>query len=113
MTKRTSSEVLFGLGDILLDSRKVMNGRISVNEVGNLQASIDNLVSVSEASRRGVSWLAQQAESGQEKVILRNGKPVAAFVGLEILAAVKRAQVLEAELEQLSTLAGRLIGFVV
>ncbi len=41
-----------------------------------------NLISISEASKLGVSKLARDAASGREQILLRNNKPVAAVIGI-------------------------------
>lgn len=78
-----------------------MDGRIGVSESGNVQIAIDNLISVGEASRKGVSWLAHQAESGQDMVILRNGKPAAAVVGAYTMRRLAYVEELESKQAQL------------
>lgn len=45
----------------------------------------NDLISVSEAGRIGVSALVKAVERGEKPVIMRNNKPVAAFVGIEAL----------------------------
>ena len=40
-----------------------------------------DLISISEATKRGVSALVREAEAGRQQVVVRNSKPVAAVVG--------------------------------
>jgi len=42
-----------------------------------------DFISVTEASRLGVSGLIKEAESGRERFVLRNNKPVAVVIGFE------------------------------
>ena len=49
----------------------------------------DDLISVSEANRLGVSGLIRDAEKGHDRVVLRNNKPVAAVVGMDRLARLE------------------------
>ena len=44
-----------------------------------------NLVSISEATKRGISKLASDAANGREQILMRNNKPVAAVVGMDRL----------------------------
>lgn len=62
----------------------------------------DHLLPISEANAKGISRLAADAESGQEWVLLRNSKPVAAVVGM---GKMKRLQELEDLEEDLRLLA--------
>lgn len=63
-----------------------------------------NLISISEASKLGVSSLVREAEAGREQVLLRNNKPVAAVVGMERL---EHLQQLEEDLLDVSMAAAR------
>jgi antitoxin (DNA-binding transcriptional repressor) of toxin-antitoxin stability system len=49
-----------------------------------------NLISISEANKLGVSALVRGAETGQERVVLRNNTPVAAVVSIERLEELQR-----------------------
>lgn len=48
-----------------------------------------NLISVSEASNRGVSGLVADAESGTTQVIIRNSKPAAAVISIAELDRIE------------------------
>lgn len=65
-----------------------------------------DLLSVSDASRMGVSALIHRAEMGQEPVILRNNKPVAAVVSIERL---DRMQQMEEDTADIALVLARLI----
>ena len=56
------------------------------------------LVSVSEASRRGVSWLVNEAAEGRTPVVLSHNRPVAAVVGLETMERLQRLDEMESDL---------------
>jgi len=66
----------------------------------------DDLISIANASRLGVSALAREAEEGRERVLLRNGTPVAAIVGIERFEGLQRA---EDDLLDLSLVAARMM----
>ena len=66
-------------------------------------ASVRTL-SVTDAASRGVSSLVASAESGQDVVVERRGKPVAVVVGMDRLA---RLDTLESELRDISLLLTR------
>ncbi|MDO8732973.1 MAG: type II toxin-antitoxin system prevent-host-death family antitoxin [Actinomycetota bacterium] len=61
-------------------------------------------LSVTDAASRGVSSLVASAESGQDVVVERRGKPVAVVVGMGRLARLDK---LESELRDISLLLAR------
>ena len=65
-----------------------------------------DLISVSEASKIGISGLVKAAERGEQRVVIRNGKPVAAVVSIESL---QRAEELEERLLDVSLALTRLL----
>ena len=71
-------------------------------------AQIDtaNLLSISEANKRGISALVREAEKGHEQVVLRNNKPVAAVVSMERL---EQLQNLEDDLLDISLATARML----
>ncbi len=52
----------------------------------------DDLISIANASKVGISALVRDAEEGRDRVVLRNNRPVAAVVGIERLEQWKRAE---------------------
>ena len=68
-----------------------------------------DLISVTDASKRGVSALINEAESGQQRVVLRNNKPVAAVVGMESVERLSRLDELEDDLRLLSVALARTV----
>ncbi len=64
----------------------------------------DDLVSVSEATRRGISGLLRDVEGGREPVIVRNNQPVAVVVSMHRL---ERMQRLEDDLADLALVTAR------
>lgn len=61
-----------------------------------------DLISISEASNRGVSKLVADAESGRPQVLMRNSKAVAAVVTVETMDRLQRLEELEDDLRLLS-----------
>lgn len=60
-----------------------------------MKIDFNDLISVSDASKQGVSKLVNEASEGRDLVVLRNNKPTAAIVGiekLERLMAVEEAE---------------------
>lgn len=57
-------------------------------------ATVDtgDLISISDASKLGVSALVRQAEAGREQVVLRNNRPVAAVVSMKRLEELQKLQ---------------------
>ncbi|HET7770282.1 MAG TPA: type II toxin-antitoxin system Phd/YefM family antitoxin [Chloroflexota bacterium] len=64
------------------------------------------LISISEANRLGVSGLVREAEAGNEQVVLRNNKPVAAVVSMKRFEQFQR---LEDDLLDVSLAAARML----
>lgn len=65
-----------------------------------------DLISVSEANKIGISGLVKAAEQGEQRVVIRNGKPVAAVVSIESL---QRSEELEDRLLDVSLALTRLL----
>ncbi len=65
----------------------------------------DRSLSVTEASRRGVSSLLRDAEEGRAAIVERHGRPVAAIVGMRHLAELKE---LEADLRSATLVLARM-----
>lgn len=67
-----------------------------------------NLISISEANRLGVSGLIREAESGRDRIVLRNNRPVAAVVGINRLEELDELRDLEDDLLDLTLALARL-----
>ncbi len=65
-----------------------------------------DLISISDASKLGVSALVREAEAGHEQVVLRNNKPVAAVVSMKRL---EQLQQLQEDLLDVSLAAARML----
>lgn len=52
----------------------------------------DDLISIANASKLGISALAREAEEGRDRVLLRNNRPVAAVVGIDRLERWQQAE---------------------
>lgn len=61
-----------------------------------------DLISITDASSKGVSKLATDAENGRTQVLIRNSKAVAAVVGVETLNQLQRIEELESDLRLLA-----------
>jgi prevent-host-death family protein len=64
------------------------------------------LISVTEAGRLGISALVKAAERGEQRVLMKNNKPVAAVVGIE---ALERHEELEERILDVSLALTRLL----
>lgn len=64
------------------------------------------LISVTEAGKLGVSALVKVVEGGEQRVLMRNNKPVAAVFGIE---ALERIEELEERLLDVSLALTRLL----
>ena len=67
-----------------------------------MNVDTNDLISISEASSRGVSRLVADAESGRPQVLLRNSKAVAVIVDIESVDRLHRIDELEDDLRLLS-----------
>lgn len=65
----------------------------------------ENLISISDASKLGISALIREAEEGREWVVLRNKKAVAAVVSME---RFERLQQLRDDLVDITLVASRM-----
>jgi prevent-host-death family protein len=65
-----------------------------------------DLISISEATKLGVSGLVREAEAGHDQIVLRNSKPVAAVVSMERLEELQR---LEEDLTDISLAVARML----
>lgn len=74
-----------------------------------MKIDLDSMVSVSEASSRGVSKLVTEAEAGKEWVILRGSKPAAAMIGMDRLRRLQELEAREHEMGYVMTAIGRLM----
>ena len=52
----------------------------------------DDLISISDANRLGVSALIREAEEGRQRVVLRNNRPVAVVMGVERFEQLQQLQ---------------------
>jgi hypothetical protein len=66
----------------------------------------DDLISVSEASKLGLSRLLNDAEHGHDRIVLRNNRPVAAVVNMDRLTELER---LSDDLADLALVTARLM----
>ncbi len=74
-----------------------------------MNVDTQDLISVTEASNRGVSRLIQDAAQGRTQVVLRNNKAVAAVVGIEAIERLARLDELESDLRLLSVALARTV----
>lgn len=61
-----------------------------------------DLISITDASNRGVSKLVTDAENGRPQVLMRNSKAVAAVVNIDSMDRLQRLDELEDDLRLLS-----------
>lgn len=51
-----------------------------------------NLISITEASSRGLSALVREAEEGRDRILVRNNQPVAAMVSMKRYEALQELE---------------------
>ncbi len=74
-----------------------------------MKVDTKDLISVSEASSRGVSRLVADASAGRPQIVLRNNKAVAAVVDVQTIEKLQRLEELEDDLRLLSIALARTI----
>jgi prevent-host-death family protein len=57
-----------------------------------MKINAEDLISVTEANRQGVSKLVSEASAGRELVLIKNNKPAAVIVGMEKLERLQRIE---------------------
>jgi prevent-host-death family protein len=57
-----------------------------------MNINMDDLISVTEANRQGVSKLVSEASAGRELILIKNNKPAAVIVGIEKLERLQRLE---------------------
>ena len=67
-----------------------------------MNVDTDDTISVTDASRYGVSKLVTDAENGRIRVVLRNNEAVAAIVNIPIMERLQRLDEMESDLRLLS-----------
>ena len=65
-----------------------------------------DLISISEASKRGASALVREAELGRDRIVLRNNKPVAAVISM---ARLEQVHELEDDLRDIALTMARMM----
>lgn len=69
----------------------------------------DHMLTITAASARGVSSLANDAANGHDLVLLRNGRPVAAVVSTERLDRMQRLEELDNDIHLLAIALSRVV----
>ena len=69
----------------------------------------DELISITEANRLGVSGLVKEVEGGHDRIVLRNSKPVAAVISMRRLERVQKLERLQADLMDISLVTARMM----
>lgn len=67
-----------------------------------MKIDTNDLISVTEASNKGVSKLVNDVSAGREFVLIRNNQPAAAIVGIDKLERLQRIEELEDDLKLLA-----------
>ena len=68
-----------------------------------------DLISVTDASNKGVSWLIESAVQGRPQIVLRNNHAVAAVISIEAMEKLQRLEELEGDLRLLSVALARTV----
>lgn len=64
-----------------------------------MKVDTNDLISVTEASNKGISKLVNEANEGRDLVLLKNNKPAAAIVGIDKLARLQSVEDAEEDLQ--------------
>jgi PHD/YefM family antitoxin component YafN of YafNO toxin-antitoxin module len=63
-----------------------------------MKVDTNDMVSVSEANTRGLSWLINEAGSGRNLVVVRNNAPAAVVVGPQVMERLQHVDEIEEDL---------------
>jgi prevent-host-death family protein len=63
-----------------------------------MKVDTNDMVSVTEASNRGVSWLIKEAGSGRNVVVVKNNTPAAVVVGPQVMERLQHVDEIEEDL---------------
>lgn len=63
-----------------------------------MMVSSENIVAISDASKRGLSKLVAEAEGGRDLLFMRGSKPAAALVSVKRMDHLERLEALEEDL---------------
>lgn len=74
-----------------------------------MKIDMKDMVSVSEASTRGMSRMVAEAEAGREWVILRSNKPAAAVISVQRLQRLRELEEREAGIGEVVTAVTRML----
>lgn len=67
-----------------------------------MKIDTNDLISVTDASNKGVSKLVNEASEGREFVLMRNNKPAAAIIGIDKLEQLQRLEEWEDDIRLLT-----------
>lgn len=67
-----------------------------------MRTDTEDLISISEASSRGISSLVTRVREGRRLVLLRNNKPAAVIADIESMDRLQRVEEIEDDLRLLS-----------
>jgi len=67
-----------------------------------MKINTDDLISVTEASRQGISKLVNEASEGRDFVVIKNNRPAAAIVGIEKFERLQRLEEYEEDIRLLT-----------
>jgi prevent-host-death family protein len=70
--------------------------------VDDMKINTQDMISVTEANRRGVSSLVKTASEGRPVVLVRNNEPAAVMVGVETMERLERIEELEEDIRLLA-----------
>jgi prevent-host-death family protein len=74
-----------------------------------VKIEISDLISVTDASAKGVSKLVSEASEGHQFVVLRNNKPMAAIVGIDKIERLQRLEELQADMRLFAIVLARTV----
>jgi prevent-host-death family protein len=58
----------------------------------NVHIDTNDMISISEVSKQGISKLVNEASEGREFILIKNNKPAAALVGIDKLERLQRIE---------------------
>lgn len=69
----------------------------------------EDMISITDAAKLGISALAREAESGRDRILVRNNTPVAAVVGIDRLERLRELEELRNDWMDITLAKARLL----
>ncbi|TXJ08118.1 MAG: hypothetical protein E6Q27_00125 [Aeromicrobium sp.] len=72
-----------------------------------MKINVENIVSVSQVSQKGISWLVSQAEAGNDMLILKNSEPAVVVSHIDTMTRLSDLEEFASDLRLLAATMAR------